>query len=144
MEQTKTSDCNTLVVKTNFGSLELIGDFIQARAHAARLGFKKTWEIMLALDEICCNIISHAKPEQKDRKIKITWKQEPDSTTILLADNGPPFNPLEISPEEIEVLEENKRLGGMGPYLIQKMLDVVTYKRNNGVNCLFLRKYRKK
>ena len=134
----------TLVVKANYSSLEEISDFVQGHAETSGLSFKKTWEVMLALDELCCSTISHIGSDDDELKLKILWKQHEKGVTIQISDNGPPFNPLRAAPDEKEVLEENKRLGGMGPYLIEKMLDEIAYKRINGHNVLVLTKNKHK
>ncbi len=137
-----------LVVKAAYSSLEAISDFIQSHAEESGLSFKKTWEVMLALDELCCNIISHSDAdddeEEDAEELRILWKQDPKGVAIQISDDGPPYNPMQVTPGERDVLEENRRLGGMGPYLIEKMLDEVTYKRVNGTNVLTLRKKKRK
>ncbi|HOJ41136.1 MAG TPA: ATP-binding protein, partial [bacterium] len=101
-----------------------------------------TWEVMLAIDEICCNIIAHARPLGGQHALYLTWQDEPEAVTIFVSDKGIPFNPLLPCTEEKEVLEENRRLGGMGPHLIEKMLDKVSYRRENGFNHLCLCKFK--
>jgi len=134
---------NFIVLSTDFTSMEFISDFIQQKAQESNLSFKKAWELILAIDELCFNTIVHT-PSEEDNKIKIIWKDYKKYVVIHLLDNGHPFNPLSIPPGEIRILEEGKRLGGMGPYLIEKMVDEVSYKRENGYNCLIIKKYKKK
>lgn len=132
---------DVFVVKATPSCLELVSDYVQRKAQETRLSFKRTWELMLAVDEICFNITSHAFPDKSDgRMIKIAWKKNEEHVVILLSDNGIPFNPLKVPVNESEVFEENRLLGGMGPYLIEKMVDEVSYKRENGFNCLIIKK----
>lgn len=133
-----------LCVPAVFSSLEKISDFIQQQAHQSRLSFKKTWELMLVMDELCCSIISHGRSCSGKHVLFLRWKEEPEYITIQLSDNGIPFNPLLPCAEEKEVVEETKRLGGMGPHLIEKMIDGVSYHRENGYNFLCLSKFKGK
>ena len=135
---------NSIVVKASFPYLEMISDFIRQQAGLSNLGFKKTWELMLAIDEITSNIVSYAASDKDNCKIKVVWKVEKNCITVSIYDNGRPFNPLKIPEEESNLIEENKRLGGMNPELVKKMVDEAFYKRENGLNCVMLKKYTRK
>lgn len=135
---------NSIVVKASFPYLEMISDFIQQQAHLSSLSFKKTWELMLAIDEITFNIVSYAASEKDNCKIKVVWKAEKNCITVCVYDNGIPFNPLKVPEKETDLMEENKKLGGMSPGLVEKMVDEVSYKRENGINCTILKKYTKR
>ncbi|MCM8769070.1 MAG: ATP-binding protein [Candidatus Omnitrophica bacterium] len=132
-----------ILLPVTFSSLEKISDFIQAQAHQSQLSFKKTWEVMLVVDEICCNIVTHGKPIEGKHALWVAWKDDGQVVGVLIMDNGAPYNPLLPCPEEEEILEESKRLGGMGPHLIGEMLDEVSYRRENGCNCVWLYKVKK-
>ena len=131
-----------LRIKATFGSLEKISDFIQERAQSSNLGFKKTWELMLVIDEICFNIISHSCSDGTSQNdLWIDWDDKPDCITVSFLDNGALFNPLEGCAEDAEIQEENVRLGGMGTYLIEKMVEEVSYSCVGGKNHVVLKKH---
>jgi len=135
---------DTLTVAATFSSLETIADFVQQKAARSNLSFKRTWELMLAIDEICSNIIAHTLPTDEDRKISLTWTLEDGVVLMTLSDNGIAFNPLSVPPAEREEIEETRFLGGMGSYLIEKMVDSISYERKNHANLLTIRKMLKK
>ncbi len=123
-----------LVIEKQYGSLEPISDFIQERSLASRLSFKKTWELMLVIDEICSCIILHS--HKKESELKIIWGNKEAYVEVEIIDEGDEFNPL-IPPEDENDCRE---VGAMGIYLIGKMVDKAWYKRVNGVNKTFITK----
>lgn len=124
-------------IEKKSGSLEYISDFIQEKSLGVKLGFKKTWEIMLVVDEICSNILSNSF---SDSFLKIIWKNDDNSVSIEIVDTGEPYNPLEPSADENEM----SSLGAMGTYMFKEMVDSVEYQRGKDINKVRLIKLRKR
>jgi anti-sigma regulatory factor (Ser/Thr protein kinase) len=129
-------DCDYIEIEKRPGSLEGISDFIQERSLFVKLGFKKTWELMLVVDEICSNIISNST--SSDSMLKITWRCNGNCAMIEIIDRGEHYNPLEPTQED----DEEESLGAMNTYLIEKMVDSAEYQRVNGTNRVSIIKYR--
>jgi anti-sigma regulatory factor (Ser/Thr protein kinase) len=121
-----------IVVEASYGCLELISNFIQKKSLISNISFKKTWELMLTVDEICSSIITCKNNEANI--IKVTWENLEDIIKIEIMDDGSPFNPLNINDPDY----------GLGIQLIKEMVDYYEYKRENGYNVITLKKYRKK
>ncbi|HNS31440.1 MAG TPA: ATP-binding protein [bacterium] len=117
-----------IIIEKKCGSLEHISDFIQERSLASRLNFKKTWELMLVIDEICSSIIMNSS--NKESELKLIWKNNASFVEIEILDQEEEFNPL-IPPDEEKDCSE---LGAMGAYLINRMVEKACYKRVNGLN----------
>ena len=136
---------NTLVLRGAVGDLEsIVGDFIMTRAHDAALGERKTWELLLALDEICSSLVVHNGFGDESRCITLRWKTDHDGVIITLIDNGAPFNPLKPAGDEAALEKERHELGGMDHDQLTRMVDEMGYERKDGCNCLTLRKFRHK
>ncbi|MFN4228002.1 MAG: ATP-binding protein [Candidatus Ratteibacteria bacterium] len=121
-----------IIVEANYRSLELISSFIQKKCLLSKLSFKKTWEIMLTVDEICSSIITCKNNEPNI--IKVTWENMPNSIKIEIIDDGCPFNPLNITHEDY----------GLGIQIIKEMIDYFEYKRENSYNIIILKKNRRR
>jgi anti-sigma regulatory factor (Ser/Thr protein kinase) len=126
-----------LEIEKKPGGLEYISDFIQERSLGIKLGFKKTWELMLVVDEVCSNIITNSG---SDDFLKVVWKSDDRCVKVEIIDRGEPYNPLSPPPDEEEMLS----LGAMGTYMIEKMVDKVEYQRIKDINKVCIIKYRKK
>ncbi len=128
-----------IIIERRAGSLECISDFIQERSLSIKLGFRKTWELMLVIDEICSNILS--KSASSDNTLKIVWRYDGENcVTVEILDRGFPYNPLNPSPEE----DEKSSLGEMGTYLIDEMVDRAEYQRVKDTNRICIVKCRRK
>jgi anti-sigma regulatory factor (Ser/Thr protein kinase) len=121
-------DCDYIEIEKKPGGLEGISDFIQERSLSVKLGFKKTWELMLVVDEICSNIISNST--SSDSMLKVTWRYDGNSVTVEVLDRGFPYNPLNPTKED----DEEESLGVMNTYMIEKMVDSAEYQRINETN----------
>lgn len=132
------NDCDYIVIEKRAGSLECISDFIQERSLSVKLGFRKTWELMLVVDEICSNILSHST--STDSTFKITWRYDGNRVTVEILDRGFPYNPLNPADED----DEGESLGAMNTYMIDSMVDSAEYQRINETNRVCIMKCRRK
>jgi len=123
-----------IVVEANYGGLELISSFIQKKSIITNLSFKKTWELMMSVDEICSAILTCKVNEPNI--IKVLWKDIGDLIKIEIMDDGTPFNPLNFDAKDSNY--------GIGIHLVKEMVDHVEYKRENGFNIVILEKFRRK
>jgi anti-sigma regulatory factor (Ser/Thr protein kinase) len=58
---------------------------------------------------------------------------------VEIADEGPPFNPLEVEEAPVEGDLDDLEPGGLGIFLILKLADEALYRREKGRNVLTLR-----
>ena len=56
--------------------------------------------------------------------------------TLRFRDKGIPFNPLEKDPPDTTLPMEQRKIGGLGIFLVKKKMDAVEYEYTNGENVL--------
>ncbi|MBN1397163.1 MAG: ATP-binding protein [Bacteroidetes bacterium] len=108
-------------------SLADVREFID---HAARkYGFSEDdiASIILAVDEACTNIIKHAYQYAADKEIEISIFPGTRSFEIRIYDNGNSFDPSQIRPPDLKEHLGHKRRGGLGVYLMKRLMDKVEY-----------------
>ena len=66
--------------------------------------------------------------------------QEPPSITIQFRDWGKPFDPLAKEDADITLSAEERKIGGLGIYMVKNSMDDVNYVYENGQNILTIRK----
>jgi serine/threonine-protein kinase RsbW len=86
-----------------------------------------TYTVELAVDEACTNIIEHAYRGIKGGDIECTCDAREDNLTIILRDHGHPFNPRSVSSPDLGADLKNRKVGGLGLYLIHKLMDEVRF-----------------
>lgn len=94
----------------------------------------------LILEEAVANIINHSTPATADDKIEITATKAGDGVVFTISDSGTYFNPLEDSPEvDITLPAEQRRVGGLGIFLLRQLADEISYNRDNNLNTLTIK-----
>lgn len=105
-------------------------------AFSARAGLPATvaWRLHVALDEILSNIVRHGAASGID----IAFKIEGRAASIVVSDDGPPFDPLSRPAADVRQALESRSPGGLGVSLVRGLMDDVTYARTDR-NILTLR-----
>lgn len=126
-----------------FQYLDEIRDLV---AEVARLGGfddKEIYSIQLAADEAASNIIEHAYEGVSDGELEITCGVDGGQLTIVFHDHGQPFDPASVRPPDLKADLSDRQIGGLGIYLMRKLMDEVRYESlSNGGNRLTLIKRR--
>jgi serine/threonine-protein kinase RsbW len=97
----------------------------------------------VAVTEACTNAVLHANTSKEMGTIEISFALEDDSLGILVKDNGPGFNYRHALDEAkpLNAAETSElRIGGMGLFLIQALMDEVDIRTNNGTE-VSMKKY---
>lgn len=93
-------------------------------------------KLMVSLDEIYSNIVRYSGASEA----QIRLVKEPDTLRLIFRDNGKPYNPLDAQEPDITAAAENRDIGGLGFYMVRKMMDNVEYEYKHGMNKLTLSK----
>ena len=104
--------------------------------HAADFGFKKqdVADIRLAVDEAYTNIIKHAYNHDDSKWVNIKLGYNSDEFWVSLLDSGDTFDPTSYTKPDVERQIKEKRRGGVGVYLIKKLMDDVEYLKEGSQN----------
>ena len=103
-------------------------------APAARL------DLQLAIEEACINVIEHAYGGAGGAYSLELVVCGPD-LAITLVDHGRPFNPEEITTPDLDVPLEERRIGGLGLYLMKQLMDDVYFSFTEHSNLLRMIKH---
>ena len=60
--------------------------------------------------------------------------------TLVIKDNGFPFNPLEKEEPDISLSASEREIGGLGIFITKKTMDTFSYTYENGQNILTMTK----
>ena len=117
-----------------------VASLVQVRAEvteAVRVGgFPESYinRLLIAVDEAVTNIIEHGYEGTAagQGKIDISIEVDPDIFSITITDQGESFDPRSMSDLDIERHVAAGRSGGLGVFLIRKIMDVVDYHHETG------------
>lgn len=130
-----------LKINSSTDNLSEVREFILDSWVSCGYDAKEGLKVALSVDEACTNIIKHAYHNSSDGVIKIAVDNKKKKFIIKITDNGSHFNPNEVPEPNIPERQKNRKGGGLGMFLMKKLMDEVSYKSNGKSNQLILVKY---
>jgi serine/threonine-protein kinase RsbW len=100
--------------------------FVEASCAAARVDPALCFNLQLAVEEACCNVIEHAYGGQGGQ-FSITFATRGRDVTITLRDHGRPFDPEQVTAPDTSLPLEQRRIGGLGLHLMYQLMDDVRF-----------------
>lgn len=124
----------SISVQASTKHLAKVRDFVAK--HAKEFGFNKqdVADIRLAVDEAYTNIIKHAYNNDDRKTVDIELGYNSTNFWISLLDTGDAFDPAKYSKPDVPKKIKEKKRGGVGVYLIKKLMDNVEYHTEGSVN----------
>ena len=120
-----------LTVPGRFGSLAQIADFISRAARQAGFSEDDVFQVQMAVDEACSNVIEHAYGAGHAGDIKLSCRLEPGEEFIVtIQDSGRPFDPDSVPDPPLGVDLEDLPEGGLGLYFMRNLMDDVRFEFN--------------
>ena len=107
---------------------------------AADCGLSKAelGELELSVEEAIVNVCNYAHKEN-DGELELIADTGPDGRlAVQIIDNGVAFDPLSAPEPDLTVDIADRQIGGLGVFLIKKLMDDVSYRRENNKNILEL------
>ena len=95
----------------------------------------------LGVEEAFMNIVEHGTGRDEPVHVELALWTTEHALAAELRDDGPPFDPLRASLDyPWQPASEQQGTQGLGLHLIRKLMDVLTYWREEPWNCLRLEK----
>ena len=120
-------------------NLSQVISFVGEHLEEIGCGMKLQMQLETAVEEIFINIASYAYPEKQGTAV-IELSCENGTAQITFTDQGIPFDPLARTDPDTTLPAEERPIGGLGILMVKKMMDKVTYRRENGCNILSIQK----
>lgn len=98
--------------------------------------------LVVAVDEICANLIIHSNNCNAERYIEISMTSQEDGVLFEIIDNGIAFDPSTYTEPSISEVIQKRKKGGIGILLVNRIMDQVEYKQEKGYNmCRMYKKF---
>ena len=126
----------TLRLPANPESLERLRTFVLDWVNQRGVSAQKRLEIDLVLEELLTNVIHYAYPDESG-DLEVGYAMESsECLCITLKDWGVSFNPLVCAKPEVYADVEDRKVGGLGIYLVRHIADRICYRRLEDSNVL--------
>ena len=130
-----------LVVKAVIESIPTVTDFVDKILEEHSCDMKAKIQIDIAIDEILGNISQYAyESDDGDVSVSIQLEETPKRAIITFIDSGVPYNPITTEEPDTSLSAEERKIGGLGIFMVKKTMDDMTYEYTNNCNILRITK----
>jgi serine/threonine-protein kinase RsbW len=121
--------------------LPVFREFISECCQKHQVPDETVFDLKLAVDEACTNVITHGYKGMDPGSIILSFRIEPDRILVQITDFGHVFEPVEAPKPDVEAALEDRELGGLGLYLIYQTMDNIDYQSSEDGNTLTFTKF---
>jgi serine/threonine-protein kinase RsbW len=122
-------------------NLKGVRDFIRSSLKDHGVQEIQISEMVLALDEMCSNIMIHAHQCNPDDLFELHIDVKKGNPVVFeIIDDGTVFDINQFNEPDLGNLVHEKRKGGLGIRLVKSIMDKVEYHKQNGKNICRLTK----
>lgn len=125
----------------------VVGNIPQATAFVSeeldKIGcpMKARAQIDIAIDELFGNIAHYAYPGGTgDAVVRFEFDAPSRTAAVTFMDSGVPYDPLKKEDPDVTLPAEQRKIGGLGIFLVKKTMDEMRYERRDGRNVLTIKK----
>lgn len=122
--------------------MDEIRDMVAQVAREGGFSEKTIYSLQLAADEAASNIIEHAYEGESDASLFMTCDIKGEEIVITMRDTGKSFNPRSVKEPNLKADLSERQIGGLGVYLMRKLMDNVQYESTRAGNLLTMTKRR--
>jgi serine/threonine-protein kinase RsbW len=108
-------------------NLQVIRDFIEDACRRAGVERSAAFDLKLAVDEACSNVVEHGYSGMAPGPIRVTFDADQDRVIVAIADRGRAFDPRDAAAPDLDSDWEHRRIGGLGWHLIRRSVDAMEY-----------------
>ena len=130
-----------LTIEAKIENLTNVKKFITSALKEKDCSIKIIMQMELVVEEIFVNVANYAySPKVGNVTLQRIFENTPPSIKITFIDGGVEFNPLEKDDPNINADIDERNIGGLGIFLIKKIVDEISYERKDGKNILKIKK----
>ncbi|MCR5650537.1 MAG: ATP-binding protein [Lachnospiraceae bacterium] len=128
-------------MKAEVANIEVMTDELNAWFEENDVPMKVVLQMDVALDEILSNIAFYAyEGEKGDMTVKAEMLNDNKTIRIEFSDTGIEFDPLKKKDPDITLSAEERKIGGLGIFMVKKTMDHVSYERRGDTNIFVMEK----
>lgn len=122
--------------------VETVNDWVEEVCHKLSMSESNTSSMKLAVEEAVVNVINYAYPAGEIGDISIEATATAAALKFKITDSGVSFAPTDAPDVDTSLSAEERRIGGLGIFLVRQLMDTINYERIDGKNVLTLTKLR--
>jgi serine/threonine-protein kinase RsbW len=110
--------------------LGLVREITKRMAESAGFPEATADRLALAVDEATTNVIEHAYRGSHDREVELRFEDRGPEFRVEVIDSGATVDPRTVPRVDLDRYVSERRTGGLGVHLMEKIMDSVTFRRS--------------
>ena len=123
-----------IVVDSKFENVRTLTEFVENSLEPLNPSPKAIMQIEVAIDELFSNVVRYSGSD--NLKLILNVNEDVLTAKLTFIDEGVEYDPLKKSDPDVTLAAEDRPIGGLGIYLVKKIMDGVEYKRDGRKNVL--------
>ena len=132
--RSEASDMKKLSIAPTLEKLPEAADFFESILSKAEVPMKVIAQVNVAVDEIFSNIARYSGASLATLGCSLAGGR----VTLRFSDNGRPYDPTGKPDPDTTLSAEERETGGLGIFMVKKLMDEVSYEYADGLNILTL------
>jgi serine/threonine-protein kinase RsbW len=108
-------------------NLPALLQFVSDACRGAGASSEDEFALKLAVEEACVNIIVHGYAGREPGPVSVAIRWDPDRFVVTIEDLAAPFQPDSVPEPDLTAGWEEREIGGLGWWLLRKMVDEFEY-----------------
>ena len=135
------NDSDSLVLPAKRDAFVNLQSWLNQIADELALADKTRKHLLIVADEIFTNIANYGYPfGDGTAEVPVDFNMATSEIVITFSDNGIAYNPLQVPPPDFDSPLADREIGGLGVFVVKKLMDSVEYERREDRNVLILKK----
>ena len=127
-----------LVLKNEISEIDTLAVFVRELGEELGLTSDLVFNLNLVLEEAVSTVILYAYSKEEQQEISLSVTASDNDLVFMLIDSGKEFNPAQAPDADVSLPAEERRIGGLGIFIIRQIMNKVEYQRIDGKNVLTL------
>jgi serine/threonine-protein kinase RsbW len=124
-QDSRPPDAQHLIIPSDPAEARRVQDEIELLLKSHQFGERDIFSVKLALEEALVNAIKHGNQMDPTKKVRLSFRVDLERFEIVIADEGPGFNPDDV-PDPV-AFENLERPCGRGLLLMRHYMSAVTF-----------------
>lgn len=112
--------------RANLDVLASIAEFVEDVCVEVGIEADARFDIQLAVEEACCNVIEHACAGL-DCNLTLRLATDDGDLIVTVQDRGRPFDPDAVPMPDLQAPLDERPIGGLGLHLMRQLMDEVRF-----------------
>lgn len=129
-----------LTIECDKNELLTVRKFVADQLEAHQVPDLEAHKLVLAVDEVCANLIIHSNDCNPDKRITVEIQFSNKQIIFQFIDKGNSFNINEYQAPSMDEIVSTRRKGGLGLILVKRIMDKIEFSYENNYNICTLTK----